>query len=183
MAPALQILANHGHTVHRVPGLEPIIRDDIIAFPNYTNGVLLNQAALVPVYGRREDQVVQEILRNYGYEVYPIDCSDIILTNSAIHCISKTAPKMKIGPQTWTVSLCPSNFSVRLSILCWAIATVLAALRHQIPPDLLALPPLVTPVTFWGMIYDISGLGGTYETALEVNLRFLQTGARHLPGE
>jgi hypothetical protein len=33
------------------------------------------------------------------------------------------------------------------------------------------------------MIYDISGLGGTYETALEVNLRFLQTGARHLPGE
>jgi predicted CoA-binding protein len=49
---------------------------------------------------KKSDEVVQEILRYHGYEVYPIDCSDIILTNSAIHCISKTAPKMKIGPQT-----------------------------------------------------------------------------------
>ncbi|RIK33506.1 MAG: hypothetical protein DCC55_34840 [Chloroflexi bacterium] len=93
IAPALQILDRHGHTVYRVPGLEPIIRDDIVAFPNYTNGVILNQAALIPAYGRREDEVVQDILRDYGYLVYPIDCSNIILTNSAIHCISKTAPK------------------------------------------------------------------------------------------
>lgn len=65
------------------------------AYPNHTNGVLLNQAALVPAYSRREDEVAQGILRNDGYQVYPIDCSNIILTNSAIHCISKTAPQTR----------------------------------------------------------------------------------------
>lgn len=91
--PALHVLKEHNHTVHRVPGLEPIIYDDINTMPNYANGVIINQIALVPAYQRQEDKVVAGIIRDYGYQVFPIDCSDIILTNSAIHCISKTIPR------------------------------------------------------------------------------------------
>lgn len=93
--PALQVLKEHNHAVHRVPGLEPIIYDDINTMPNYANGVILNQLALVPAYQRQEDEVISSILKAYGYQVFPIDCSEIILTNSGIHCISKTIPKSK----------------------------------------------------------------------------------------
>jgi len=92
IAPALQTLKEHQHILHRVPGLEPVIYDDINTMPNYANGVILNRAAFVPAYQRKEDEIVAGILRDYGYEVFPIDCSNIILSNSGIHCISKTAP-------------------------------------------------------------------------------------------
>jgi hypothetical protein len=95
--PALRVLKEHGHTVHRVPGLEPIIYDDINTMPNYVNGVIINHAALVPAYQRKEDEIVVGILRGYGYDVFPIDCSQVILSNSGIHCISKTAPQRKTG--------------------------------------------------------------------------------------
>ena len=98
--PALRVLLQHGHTVHRVPGLEPIVRDDINTLPNYANGVLVNGMALVPAYRRSEDLVVRGILENYGYDVRPIDCSEIILSNAALHCISKTVPE-RIPPQTF----------------------------------------------------------------------------------
>jgi hypothetical protein len=99
--PALQILRDSHHTVHRVPGLEPIVYADINTMPNYANGVLINGAALVPAYGREEDGVVADILRGYGYEVFPIDCSNIILSNSGIHCISKTVPGLAgVRPKT-----------------------------------------------------------------------------------
>lgn len=92
IAPAVEILLAQGHTVNRVPGLEPIIYDDINTVPNYANGVILNHAALVPAYRRPEDEVVQRILRHYGYEVLPVDCCDIILSNAALHCLAKTVP-------------------------------------------------------------------------------------------
>jgi len=93
--PALRVLKAHNHTVHRVPGLEPIVHDDINTMPNYANGVIINQIALVPAYQRKEDEIVSRILRDYGYQVFPIDCSEVILTNSGIHCISKTIPQSK----------------------------------------------------------------------------------------
>ncbi len=92
IAPALQVLKEHRHTVHPVPGLEPIIYDDINTLSNYANGVIVNQAALAPVYQREEDQVVLGILEDCGYQVFPIDCSQVILSNSGLHCISKTVP-------------------------------------------------------------------------------------------
>ena len=91
--PALRVIAEHGHVVHRVPGLEPIVCGDVNTVPNYANGVIINQAALVPAYRLRQDGVVSGILRDYGYEVFAIDCSDIILSNAAIHCISRTVPE------------------------------------------------------------------------------------------
>ncbi len=93
ITPALEVLAFYGHTVHRVPGLEPIIYDDINTMPNYANGVILNRLALVPAYGRKEDSLVVDILRGYGFAVEQIDCSDIILSNSGIHCISMVIPE------------------------------------------------------------------------------------------
>jgi N-dimethylarginine dimethylaminohydrolase len=90
--PALRALKEHGHEVWRVPGLEPIVYDDINTMPNYANGVIINRAALVPAYGRKEDAIVAGILKDRGYQVLPIDCTDVILTNSGIHCISKTIP-------------------------------------------------------------------------------------------
>jgi len=93
IAPALKALAFRGHTIHRVPGLESLIYDDINTMPNYANGVILNRLALVPAYGRKEDSVVVDILRGYGFSVEQIDCSDIILSNSGIHCISTVVPE------------------------------------------------------------------------------------------
>ena len=92
ISPALDVLAHYGHRVHRVPGLEPIIYEDINTMPNYANGVLLNRLALAPAYKRKEDGVVVDILHGYGFTVEPIDCSDIILSNSGIHCISAAIP-------------------------------------------------------------------------------------------
>lgn len=91
--PAMQFLKGKGHTVHLVPGLERICYDDIDALPNYCNSVILNNAILVPTYQRTEDEVIQGILKDYGFEVYPIDAQMIALSNSGLHCISKTFPQ------------------------------------------------------------------------------------------
>jgi hypothetical protein len=91
--PSLHVLREHGHRVHRAPGLDRIACDDIDTVPNYANGVILNEAALVPTYNRPEDRIVLGVLEECGYTPLPIDCSDIILSNCGIHCISKTVPK------------------------------------------------------------------------------------------
>jgi hypothetical protein len=89
---SLHVLREHGHRVHRAPGLERIAYEDIDTVPNYANGVIINEAALVPTYNRPEDRIVLGVLEECGYTPLPIDCSDIILSNCGIHCISKTLP-------------------------------------------------------------------------------------------
>ena len=91
------ILKELGHTVHSVPGLERICYGDINTFPNYTNCIILNNAVLVPSYNRKEDRYIQGILSDYGFEVFPIDSRDIVLTNSVLHCISRTLPVLSIN--------------------------------------------------------------------------------------
>jgi len=85
-------LRRRGHTVHLVPGLERIQYDDIDALPGYPESVLLGDAALVPSYGRPEDEAIQGILKDYGLTVYPVDCRQVCLTGVALHGISKTLP-------------------------------------------------------------------------------------------
>lgn len=51
---------------------------------------------------------------------------------------------------------------------------ILAALNRQIPEALTALSPLVTPVTFWGELFDFTGLGGDFATLLSQNVQFRQ---------
>ncbi|MBL7127418.1 MAG: agmatine deiminase family protein [Ignavibacteria bacterium] len=91
--PAIETLHKYNQTIHRVPGLERIVYDDINTIPNYTNGIIINNAALCPAYNRPEDDIIVKILEEYGYDVYPINCQDIILTQCGIHCISKSVPK------------------------------------------------------------------------------------------
>ena len=91
------ILRELGHTIHVVPGLERICYDDINTIPNYTNCIILNNAVLVPAYNRKEDICIRGILSDYGFDVFPIDSRDIVLTNSVLHCISKTLPLYKPG--------------------------------------------------------------------------------------
>lgn len=94
IAPAVEILNQLGHEVHRVPGLERVAYDDVNTIPNYANGILFNEVALCPKYSCPEDDVVAGLLERFGYEVHQIDCRDIILSNSGLHCISKTVPRI-----------------------------------------------------------------------------------------
>jgi len=91
--PAIRRIEEHGHAVIRIPGLDRIAYDDINTMPNYANGILINGFALYPSYCQPEDEIVGEILKANGLEAIPIDCRDIILTQSGLHCISKTVPR------------------------------------------------------------------------------------------
>ena len=90
--PAIHRIEEHGHEVIRIPGLDRIAYDDINTMPNYANGILIDDCALYPSYNQPEDEIVGEVLRANGFEAIPIDCRDIILSNSGLHCISKTVP-------------------------------------------------------------------------------------------
>jgi hypothetical protein len=91
--PAIRRIEEHGHEVIRIPGLDRIAYDDVNTMPNYANGILINGCALYPSYCKPEDEIVGEILKANGLEAIPIDCRDIILSNSGLHCISKTVPR------------------------------------------------------------------------------------------
>ncbi len=91
--PAICKIIKHGHEVIRIPGLDKIRYDDINTMPNYANGILINNYALYPSYCRPEDEIVGEILEKNGFNAIPIDCTNIILSNSGLHCITKTVPK------------------------------------------------------------------------------------------
>jgi len=97
MAPILRRLRQHGHTVHPVPGLAPLVFDDVKTTPTYTNGVILNSAALIPVYNRPEDHVAIDLMNRLGFEVCPVDCSDVILSGGAIHCMSCVVPRSHLS--------------------------------------------------------------------------------------
>lgn len=94
IAPAVEVLERVGHEVFPIPGLARLAYDDINTIPNYANGILLNNVALCPKYNCPQDEIVVGLLERFGYEVHPVDCSDIILSNSGLHCISKTVPKI-----------------------------------------------------------------------------------------
>lgn len=90
----VSLLKGLGHTIHFVPGLDNIKHDDIDTMPNYTNSIILNDLILVPEYAREEDAVIKNILKIYGFEIKGIDSRKIVESNSVLHCISKTLPKV-----------------------------------------------------------------------------------------
>jgi hypothetical protein len=95
--PSMEAILGHGHEVVRIPGLPGIRHDDVDSMPNYANGILLNGTALFPSYGRREDDLVAGILESLGYSAVPVGCGRIIESNSGLHCISKTLPKVLLS--------------------------------------------------------------------------------------
>jgi agmatine/peptidylarginine deiminase len=57
----------------------------------YTNSSFVNKTILVPIYGLSQDTTALRIYREScpGYKVYGINCSSIIPSLGAIHCITK----------------------------------------------------------------------------------------------
>ncbi|MDP3981023.1 MAG: agmatine deiminase family protein, partial [Chlamydiota bacterium] len=57
----------------------------------YINSLILNHKVLVPVFNIPEDEQVLAVYRDQmpGYEIIGIDCSRIINTGGAIHCLTK----------------------------------------------------------------------------------------------
>ncbi len=81
----------------------------------YTNSLLINNLALVPVYSRHNIYEV-EALNAYktalgsGWTIVPIDSEDIIPDGGAIHCITMTVPDFELVKfQTDPESLCGNS--------------------------------------------------------------------------
>jgi hypothetical protein len=98
MEPALNFLRERGHSIHRVPGLEPLERDGAKGLPSYTHGLIVNGLALVPQYGRAEDEAVKTILSRHGYGLVPLDCTDLSLAGLGLRTLVKTVPERLPSP-------------------------------------------------------------------------------------
>jgi agmatine deiminase len=63
-------------------------------FSSYTNGLIVNDVALVPTYGKAStDGAALAAYRAAGYRTVGIDCRRIIQWSGAIHCITMTVPR------------------------------------------------------------------------------------------
>jgi len=83
-------LTNRGYTVHRTPGWKSG------AHYTYTNAVVFNEIVFVPEfsgYSTENSDAVAVFQTAYpGRTIVPVDCSDIIWSAGAIHCIVMHVP-------------------------------------------------------------------------------------------
>jgi agmatine/peptidylarginine deiminase len=92
-------LETMGYNVVRIPMPEPVLPNG--AFRSYTNSLVLNGTALVPVYrvnpnGRFTDMdriadYEKEVAAAYtaaGYRFVPIESTDLIIMAGAVHCVT-----------------------------------------------------------------------------------------------
>ncbi|MFP4052303.1 MAG: agmatine deiminase family protein [Phycisphaerae bacterium] len=80
--------------VHRIP--MPAHSEE--NWRTYTNGVLLDGAALIPVYSGVDPNTEAEALAVYrkllpGRKIVPINCDSVIPLGGALHCVSMNVPK------------------------------------------------------------------------------------------
>jgi hypothetical protein len=92
-----QLLRDQGQEVIFIPGLERVKYGDVDCLPNYVNCLLVNDAAIVPKYGRKEDEAIAAVLSDVGYEVYPVEANKTVESNAVFHCMAKTIPKPRLG--------------------------------------------------------------------------------------
>lgn len=85
----ISLLKERKHIVHQIPGLKSVVYDDINTLPNYQNSIIINNIAIVPAYNIVQDLEIQNLLREYNFEVHAINCSKLIESNAALHCISR----------------------------------------------------------------------------------------------
>jgi hypothetical protein len=76
----------------------------------------------------------------------------------------------KPDPSLWLTS--------DLNLLNFNYEKIYRALNPKISAELKKLPAFACPKSFWGLIFDMDGLGGSYETVLRDNLRLLQVGEK-----
>ncbi|KQC12760.1 MAG: hypothetical protein APR63_10455 [Desulfuromonas sp. SDB] len=48
------------------------------------------------------------------------------------------------------------------------------ALKSEIPPELLNLSPVISPKSYWGMLFDLDGLGSSFRGTLIENIDFIE---------
>jgi agmatine deiminase len=87
---AAMLLIEAGFNVRRVP--MPDSWDDV--FRSYTNAVAINNVVLVPVYPdapNHEEEALAAFRAAYpGRSIVPIDASEVIQLDGAIHCATQT---------------------------------------------------------------------------------------------
>lgn len=80
-----ETLARKGFQVDRIPAL-PTKRDFV--WVTYTNGVLEDGVAYLPTYGLATlDAAATEVYRRLGFEVRPVDVSQVYVHGGTIHCL------------------------------------------------------------------------------------------------
>ena len=73
---------------------------DCLIPATYANFLLVNDALLLPIYGRSTDSEAQRILQRAlpHLEVVPIDCSILVEQHGSLHCISMQIPQGFLNP-------------------------------------------------------------------------------------
>jgi agmatine/peptidylarginine deiminase len=125
----------------RPPRIIRIPQPDVYGFGDvvrsYTNSLIVNNKVLLPVYNIALDEIAIKVYQDAlpGYTIYPIDCSDIIESGGAIHCITMGVPDLNmiaishipyldIPPhasnyQIWATITPSSGHSVNQAVLYW----------------------------------------------------------------
>lgn len=84
------------------PRIIRIPQPDVYGFGDvvrsYTNSLIVNDKVLLPVYNIPLDEIAIKVYQDAlpGYSIYPIDCSDIIESGGAIHCITMGVPDLNM---------------------------------------------------------------------------------------
>lgn len=75
--------------VHRIP-----MASSDGACRSYTNSLIINDRVLVPIYGESTDQAALQVYEDLmpDHEILDFNCSNIIMSGGAIHCISMQFP-------------------------------------------------------------------------------------------
>lgn len=88
------LMASRGYTVYRTPGWNPGN-----THYTYTNSVIVNRTALICRFGGGNATRDAQALATYqaampGYDIVAVDCSGIITSAGAIHCIVMHVPDL-----------------------------------------------------------------------------------------
>jgi agmatine/peptidylarginine deiminase len=76
------------YRIRRIPQPDVYGWYDVVR--SYTNSLIVNDKILLPVYNTSLDDIAAQIYEDLlpGYTIHPIDCSNIIESGGAIHCIT-----------------------------------------------------------------------------------------------
>jgi agmatine/peptidylarginine deiminase len=94
---AVADLQARGYTVHRTPGW-----NSGVTHYTYTNAVVFNELVFVPEFSdypvENAEAVAVFEAAFPGHQIIPVDCSDIIHSAGAIHCVVMHVPEIGLMP-------------------------------------------------------------------------------------
>lgn len=94
------ILNNHAAAIANLTNGNSILFDTVRipspppysgVYRSYTNSLIVNKLVLLPIYNHAYDSIAVRIYQERlpGYDIRTFDCSDIIQSGGAVHCITK----------------------------------------------------------------------------------------------